>query len=120
MNDYKSHRILLLVLLIVLFLGSGCSTRVADLTLVSTKNIDLSNTTIDLKKGKRTKGEDCVFVFLFPFGLPNLEEAIDDALEKAHGNVMVDQVSYYKNKSFLIGQSCIEVEGTVLNIAKTR
>lgn len=118
MNSYKSHRILLVVLLIILFLGSGCSVRVADLTLVSTKNIDLSNVTLDLKKGKRTKGEDCVFVFLFPFGIPNLKDAIDDALEKANGNIMVDQVSYYVNKSFLIGQSCIEVEGTVLNIAE--
>ena len=102
MNNYKSPGILLVVLLIVLFGGSGCSTRVADLTLVSTKNIDLSNATLDLKKGKRTTGEDCVFVFLFPFGMPNLKNAIDDALEKGHGNIMVDQVSYYKNKSFLI------------------
>ncbi len=88
--------------------ATGCSLRVADLTLVSTKNIDLSHTRLDVRTGERFKGEDCVFLF----GLPNLETAIDDALEKGGGNIMVDQVTYQKVKLFT---RCIEVEGTVLN-----
>ena len=88
-------------------LAAGCSVRVADLTLVSTKNIDLSQARLDVREGKRFTGEDCRF-----FGLPNLEEAIDEALEKGRGNILVDQVTYQKIK-FL--QSCIEVEGTVLS-----
>jgi hypothetical protein len=91
----------------VSLLAVGCSVRVADLTLISTKNIDLSQTKLDMREGKRFKGEDCRFL-----ALPNLEEAIDDALEKGGGNIMVDQVTYQKPGFFM---SCIEVEGTVLN-----
>ena len=98
----------------------GCSVRVADLTLVSTKNIDLSNTQLDARKGQRHTGEDCRFnlLGLIPFGLPNMEEAVDKALEKGNGNVMVDEVTEYKNYWVVVGGvSCITVEGTVLNVS---
>ncbi len=100
----------------------GCSTRVADLTLVSTKNIDLSNAQLDVRQGKRVKGEDCAIILLgiLPLGTPSLETAIDRALEKGNGNVMVDQVTYFKWAYFILAtQSCIEVEGTVLAVAAT-
>ena len=91
-----------------LLLATGCSIRVADLTLVSTKNIDLSQLKLDARNGKRVKGQHCVFNLA---GLPNLEVAIDRALENGGGNVMIDQVSYQKAYPFV---TCIEVEGTVL------
>lgn len=97
---------------------SSCSMRVADLTMVSTKNIDLSDTQLDARKGQRQTGEDCRFnlLGLIPFGLPNMEEAVDKALEKGKGNVMVDEVTEYKIIWVVIGFiSCIDVEGTVLN-----
>ena len=99
----------------------GCTFRVADLTLVSTKNVDLNNTSLDARKGKRVKGEHCAFALLglIPFGVPNLEEAVDEALEKGKGNIMVDQVTYSTGAYYiLLSQSFIEVEGTVLNIAE--
>lgn len=111
----------LATLLATIVLTSGCSVRVADLTLVSTKNIDLSNANFDIKKGQRAKGEDCVVLLLgVPLGVPNLEKAVDKALEAGRGNVMVDQVTYANAVSFIIaGQSCIQVEGTVLNTGTT-
>jgi hypothetical protein len=99
-------------------LFTGCSVRVADLTLVSTKNIDLSDTQLDARKGQRYKGEDCRFILLslIPLGFPNMEEAVDKALEQGHGNVMVDEVTEYENIWVVLGTiSCIKVEGTVLN-----
>jgi len=107
------------VLFLVFLLTSitACTTRVADLTLVSTKNIDLSKASLDIRKGRRVKGEDCTIALLgfIPLGIPNLEEAIDDALEKGKGNIMVDQVSYRSGVYFVIAsRSCIKVEGTVL------
>lgn len=99
----------------------GCSQRVADLTLISTKNIDLSNVSLDAREGNRVTGKHCVYwpLGLIPFGLPNLEEAIDDALEKGGGNVMVDQVTYQSGLYFIIAsQQCIEAEGTVLSTAR--
>ena len=114
---------LLVVVLISLatFLFSGCSIRVADLTLVSTKNIDLSDTQLDARKGQRQKGEDCRPVILgIPFGLPNMEEAVDKALEAGKGNVMIDEVTEYKFVWLVIGRlDCIVVEGTVLNAPVT-
>lgn len=90
-------------------LAVACTVRVADLTLVSTKNIDLSQARLDARTGQRFKGEDCKFFF----ALPNLEAAIDQALEKGGGNIMVDQVTYSRALPFM---QCIEVEGTVLDL----
>lgn len=107
------------ILILSLTLMVGCTTRVADLTLVSTKNIDLSKATLDIRKGRRVKGEDCTIALLglFPLGIPNLENAMDDALEKGRGNVMVDQVTYLSGAYFVLAsQSCVRVEGTVLNV----
>ena len=71
------------------------------------------------KRVSDLKGEDCVVIFIIPWGVPNLEKAVDQALQKGNGNVMVDQVSYSKIFSLvLIGQHCLEVEGTVLTIAE--
>lgn len=101
------------------FLGA-CAVRVADLTLISTKNIDLANVHIDMKQGTRVTGEDCAIALLglIPLGIPNLEAAVDDALEKGKGNLMIDQVTYRKGSYFiLVSESCIEVEGTVLNVS---
>lgn len=97
---------------------SGCVSRAGDLTFVTTKNIDLTKVSLDPKKGQRFKGEDCRFVLLgiIPFGLPNIETAIDRALEAGKGNVMVDEVTSIKETYFIVGgQTCAIAEGTVLN-----
>ena len=76
------------------------------------------NTHLDSRQGRRQKGEDCKFSLLgIPFGLPNLEEAVDRALEAGGGNIMVDQVTEFKETWFVVAtQECIVVEGTILNI----
>jgi hypothetical protein len=106
-----------LIAIMALLMLSSCSVRVADLTMVSTKNIDLSDTQLDARKGQRQTGKDCRFnlLGLIPFGLPNMEEAVDKALEKGKGNVMVDEVTEYENYWVVLGfVSCINIEGTVL------
>ena len=97
---------------------AGCTTRTDALTLLSTKNIDLSDAKLEAAKGQRFSGQDCVpIILIFPLGVPNLQEATDEALEKGKGNVMVDQVTTVTAFWFIFGVSCIELEGTVLNIA---
>jgi hypothetical protein len=108
--------ICLLVIAVSVFL-TGCTYRVGDLTLLSTKNIDLSNAKLNAAEGQRFKGQNCVPVVFVPLGLPSLQEATDEALEKGNGNVMVDQVTTVTSGGFIFGVSCIESEGTVLNIA---
>lgn len=99
---------------------SGCTTRVTDFTVISTKNTAL---TVGHRKGNRVTGESCAVVVLFPFGIPSVKQAIDNAIENA-GNpeydALVDGVVYYKNHSFLFGEICYEVQGTAVVGAAAR
>ncbi len=114
-NKKLAYRIIIIIGLMML---SGCVTRIADLTLVSTKNIDLSDTQLDVRTGQRQTGEDCRLSLLgITFGLPNLKEAVDEALEKGRGNIMVDQVTELKVTWIVLGHiMCYQVEGTVLTV----
>jgi len=118
-NNYKiSIRILFFIIVAIVFNITGCTHRFSDLTLVSTKNIDLNASKLDVRQGKRYKGSDCAFFFLgfIPFGIPSLQDAIDDALQKGGGNIMVDEVTWNRFAYFVIGSlACFDVEGTVLN-----
>ena len=105
-------------MLVIGMLAFGCTTRIGDLTFVSTRNIDLTHVNLDMQHGKRVKGSDCKFAILgiIPLGLPTLQGAVDDALQKGGGNVMIDQVTYISNYWFvLFSRSCIRAEGTVLD-----
>ncbi len=104
----------IIVLFTTLFLFlSGCTIRLVDFTVISTKNVRIP--TAD--KGKRVTGDDCVIVILFPFGIPNMKEAIDRTIENAGSeyDALVDGVVYQLNHSFLFGQQCYRVEGTPIN-----
>lgn len=109
----------LLVLLIVSVCLSGCSMRMGDLTVVSSRNVSLDKVDLDsMPQVGGVTGKDVKFVVLFiPIGFPHLENAIDDALDKGNGDVMIDCVVKTTYWWFLIGQSGIEVKG---NVIKTR
>jgi hypothetical protein len=95
---------------------SGCATRIGDMTLISSKTVNLDK--IDIDKCPQTKnvvGRDTRFWFLFiPFGVPHLKDAVDDALAKGNGDLMTDAAFYSTGWWFLIGQSGLEVRGTVV------
>jgi len=57
---------------------TGCSVRMADMTVASTKNYNLNSN--QFVKGERVKGEDKVPVILFPLGIPNFKTAVDRAI----------------------------------------
>ena len=64
------------------------------------------------------EGSDCKYALLgiIPFGTPTLEAAVDDALQKGGGNVMIDEVTYQSLYYFILAsQQCIRAEGTVLS-----
>lgn len=98
---------------------NGCTGHVANLSLVSTRTIDLERVSLDPRKGQRVTGDDCGYALLgiIPFTVPSLEDAVDDALEQAQGNVLVEAgstASFFH--AILFSQSCIEVSGTALKI----
>ena len=105
-------------LALVLLLVTGCVTneRVGDMTVLSTQNVTLDKVDIDSLPTKRgVIGKDERFVFLFiPFGQPRLEDAVDDALYKGNGDILLDPVVYRKGWWFLVGKNKIEVKASVV------
>jgi len=97
---------------------SGCSQRMVDFTIVSSKNIDLSHGADFKRSPTRVKGEDRKrIIIVIPTGIPNSKEAMDKAIESVPGAVgLVDGV--ITQHSWLIpciyGENWIEVEGTPL------
>ncbi|WP_445775091.1 hypothetical protein [Shewanella sp.] len=97
---------------------SGCTVRVADLTVASTKNFDLNSG--NLVKGQRVTGEDSYPVILFPTGIPNVKTAMDRAIESEKCAVgLSDLVITQLNHSFIIGSIGMRVEGDLI-IDKSR
>lgn len=117
-NNFGSP-ILSLILLFIFITTVGCTGHVANLSLVSTNPVDLETTALDLRKGVRVTGEDCGYALLgvLPLEVPSLEDAVNDALEKAKGNIMVDAAtSASVFHAILFSQTCIKIAGTVLQI----
>lgn len=60
-------------------------------------------------------------VFLFiPFGQPTLKEALNDALEKGGGDLMINASVYVRQWWFLIGRSGIRIKGDVVNTKRRK
>ena len=108
------------IAIIALMIGciglSGCSIRMLDLTVGSSKNFDINSG--DLQKGKRVVGEDSAPVFLFiPFGVPNMKEAVDNAIEQERCAVGLSDVVVTQNNHtlmMLVGTLGYEVEGNLI------
>ncbi len=102
----------------MLTLLTGCTQRVTDFTIISTKNVDISALANAKRAGNRITGEDLVHVIIFiPTGVPNLKEAIDRTIESTPNAVaLVDGVVYFRSWMIplLYGQSAYIVEGTPL------
>jgi len=57
--------------------ATGCTTRLADLTVASTKNVNLNSG--KLETGEIVEGDDTVIAIIIPFGNPDIEGAVDNA-----------------------------------------
>jgi hypothetical protein len=96
---------------------AGCTHRLIDFTVISSKNIDLSKASQFKRGGDRQTGEDTAYVIIFiPTGIPHVKDAVDRALEKVPGAVaLVDGVVRQKSMWFIVfGMNSIIVEGTPL------
>lgn len=98
---------------------SGCTERLADFTMISTKNVDLSKAQVNAGEGNRVTEDDCrPIILVFPVGRPDLKEAVDSALEEGRGNLMIDLVAYWRwwYVPPIFGLRCMVAEGTVVNV----
>lgn len=95
----------------------SCTQRLVDFTVISTKNIPITEAGTEFKKAtQRVQGVDKKWQILFIPAIPNMKEAIDKAIEKYPGAIaLTDGVVYSKTWSCgLFGQSKYIVEGTPL------
>ena len=97
---------------------SGCVTRLADFTLISTKNVDLTRGASFQRAQSRVTGEDSVsIIIIIPTGIPNMKTAIDKAIESVPGAIaLLDGVLSMKAWyiPLLFGEQAYIVEGTPL------
>ena len=97
---------------------SGCTNRIADLTYVSTKNISQEEIASATTDGERVEGKDTAHIIVFiPTGNPNVEEALDRAIEKKKGGLGLKNATIHSSSfwiPYVYGQSSIIVEGEVL------
>ncbi len=112
-----------LVAAVVLLAPAGCVVRQGDFTVLSTKLIRTSN--FDLSGADRVRGvqgEDMAhIIFIIPTKQnPNIEDAIDNALEKENGDVMTDVVveSYSWYIPYIYGRAGWRVQGDVVRTRK--
>jgi hypothetical protein len=107
----------LFLVVLVAFVITSCQTRIMDFTIVSTKNVDISQMGDFKKQSERIQGEDVMYIILF---IPtkfqvSVDEAIDNALEQIPGAVaLVDGVLYQESFYLFGGYNKIVVEGSPL------
>ena len=107
----------ILLLLTTVCTLSACTTRIASMTVISDKTIDTRDVKIsELPRKENVVGESKRFSFLFiPFGRPNVKQALDDALEKGNGDLMLNASLHYTSWWLGIGRFGYEIKGTVVN-----
>ena len=97
----------------LVLLASGCTIKMADLTVVSIKSNNIPAKSI----GTRVTGEHCVFSWLGVnwFGNdPDLKKALEQAMDKAgpEYDALVEASLSRKNGYW---KNCYEVSGTAIN-----
>lgn len=101
---------------------NGCSTRVLDFTIISSKQMDVR--VKPTGKGRRVVGKDGVYwLFTIPLGAPNLKQAVDRAIEKAGPgyDALIDGVIYTEKYWYLIsGYSGYKVVGTPVKTSELK
>ena len=106
-------KLLTLATLIGLASLISCTYRITDLTMASSKNIDI-NKIYKIDTSKRVIGTDTKqIITVIPTGNPSIKEALDNALESSNAVALSDVAVYRKwwYIPYVYGQSIVEVEG---------
>jgi hypothetical protein len=113
---------LTLVSVMVFLIFGGCTQRIIDFTVISSKQMEMRIQ--DTGKGNRVEGKDGVYWVLFiPLGTPNLKEAVDRAIESAGPgyDALIDGVIYSSSYYFILsGYTGYKVIGTPIKTAQLK
>ena len=102
-----------LAIIMLTILASGCSRRMMDYTIISSKNMQLQIPSDAV--GERVEGKDEVWVVIIPFGVPNIKEAVDRAIESAGPgyDALIDGVLYQTTHYYVLASKIgYRIEGT--------
>ena len=107
------EEIMRLAILIVTLAVTSCAVRVADLTLVSNRNLGMQPETIT----REVQGEHCQVRWTLAMQ-PSLEEAIDRAQSQVpEGNALMNVAVYYVTANYLlITRNCFRVVGDAVHL----
>jgi len=102
----KVTKTLLVLIAFTFMVSTGCSNRLVDFTVISSKNADIG---LDRSKGVQTSGSKS---YVFGFGW-NLKDAMDKALQNAgpQYDLLVDGVVRTTSYVFVLG---VKVEGVAV------
>lgn len=108
-------KIICLVLACVLL--NACSSRLMGASIISTKPVDLPpHANLYEYPCQKVSGTDSVFMVVVPWRIPRIKHAVNDALEKGNGDLMIHSTIYTHYWWFIVGRYTIEVKGTVVNL----
>jgi hypothetical protein len=109
----------ILAFVIPTILISGCSQKIADLTIVSTKNVDVGTNYVKVKSD--AEGSNMAhIIIIFPIGAPNIESAIDDVLDKNNGDIIINARLEYQTFyiPYIYGQNKYVIKGDIYKKAE--
>ena len=93
------RNLLMCLLGIALLCSGGCSSKLGNFTVLSSKNVNLGDfSTVSGTGGEKVRGEDTMTYVLF---IPNkpmifLKEAVDDSLDKSNAYMLTDATLKYE------------------------
>ena len=110
-----------------MLLMTGCSQRLGEFTVASTKNVSDLQTTPTTPKA-HTEGETCInTILIFSFGnrQNRIQEAMDNAINNGkkrgiQGDLLLNSRIYWNDWyiPFIYGRNCITVEGDLVKVKK--
>jgi hypothetical protein len=100
--------------ILTLALAAGCSVEVASLKLAAVHPLSTEVLGSATSQGWR-EGQSCRFWLLgIPFGLPQVDEAVHDALASVGGGFMRDVTVFSEHPVYVVyGWHCYRVRGEV-------
>ena len=106
---------------------SGCATRLGNMTVVSTNNVD--GLSANVQAEQRVHGESCnhLLLLIFPWGdfQNRLQIATDNAIDNGHqaglnGDVLVNaKIGITSWTTILYTQDCLTVDGDLIPLAES-
>lgn len=107
-------KIIFASLALLLCIAAGCTQRLSDFTVMSTKNINCQH--VDITKLEQHPGVIGKDIRFWGMGT-NIQNAVDKALEQHNGNLLIDAVvSYERYPIPLFEFHGYTVKGTVVTV----